>query len=141
MRSTTTFSVNFFVRKSKSSKNEGGLYCRITLNSNSLELSLKRKVPLDIWDNSRTKLKGSSAIAKVLNRYIQETRTEIYNVYEELRKSRGHFTVKSIKAKYLNEEPDRMTLLQAFDYHNRNMTANFAPGVYSRSIDPLVLAS
>jgi len=128
MRSSTTFSVNFFVRKSKSSKNEGGLYCRITLNSNSLELSLKRKVPLDIWDNSRTKLKGSSAIAKVLNRYIQETRTEIYNVYEELRKSRGHFTINSIKAKYLNEESDRMTLLQAFDYHNKNMTANFAPG-------------
>ena len=128
MRSTTTFSTIFFIRKLKASETEGALYCRITYNTQPLEFSLKRRIPISLWNAKRNNLKGNSPKARSLNTFIQETRTEIYNVYEELRKSRGHFTVNSIKAKYLNEEPDRMTLLQAFDYHNRNMTANFAPG-------------
>jgi len=128
MRSTTTFSTIFFIRKLKASKTEGGLYCRITFNSQPLEFSLKRRAPIALRDAKPNKLKGNSPQARILNGFIQETRTEIYNVYEELRKSRGHFTVSSIKAKYLNEEPDQMTLLKAFEYHNEKMTANFAPG-------------
>lgn len=59
MRSTTTFSTIFFARKLKASESEGGLYCRITFNTQPLEFSLKRRVPLNLWDTKRNKLKGT----------------------------------------------------------------------------------
>ena len=128
MRSTTTFSITFFTRKLKSSTTEGGLYCRITYNSRPIEISLKRRILIDLWDSNKNKLKGNSVPARVINQFIQETRTEIYSIYEEIRKSKKHVDVKAIKARYLNEEPKEMTLVKAFEYHNSKMVADFAPG-------------
>ena len=128
MRSTTTFSIIFFVRNLKTSEFEAGLYCRITYNTQPLEFSLKRRITLALWDAKRNKLKGSSIEARSVNHFIQDTRSEVYKVYEELRKAKGHFTVSDVKARYLNEDTDQMSLLDAFEYHNQKMTTDFAPG-------------
>ena len=53
MRSSNTFSILFFVKKHRLSDGKAPLYVRITVDGKRVDLSIKRKVNLDRWDESK----------------------------------------------------------------------------------------
>ncbi len=75
MRSSQTFSISFIIRKKKKQPEVALLYARITVNSKSLEISLKRTIPVDKWNQAGSKLIGSSSESRLINKKIDETKT------------------------------------------------------------------
>lgn len=51
MRSTNTFSILFLVNQKNKNDNQALLYARITVNGKRVNLSLKRKIDVSLWDS------------------------------------------------------------------------------------------
>ncbi len=75
METRATYSTAFIVRPSKGSKQELFIYCRITVNSQRAEFSIKRTVLESLWDNG--KVKGNNEAAKALNSYLTQLAANI----------------------------------------------------------------
>ncbi len=70
MKKQETFSVRFFVRKSRVTNEEfGPLFVRITINSSRIEISLGKSVATEIWHEKLQKCKGKSNEARLINDY------------------------------------------------------------------------
>ncbi len=119
MRTSQTFSISFFARKKKKQPELALLYVRITVNSQSLEISLKRTIPLTRWNQSAGKMLGTSMESQHINKKIDETKTLLYKAYDNLLKQDQVITAHLIKIRFLGTDQKHHTLTQLVEYHNR----------------------
>ena len=84
MRTSKTFSILFWVYSSRVKNNQTNLYVRISLDSQRVNISLKSKIPYDLWDASAQRVNGNSKEAREANNLITETRTKIFQNYQDL---------------------------------------------------------
>ena len=131
MKASTTFSVTFFPRKGRTASTKYLLYARITVNSQRVEFSLKRKVEIASWDKARGRAKGNTSSSKILNAKLQNTRAQIVEAYDSLLKDKKLITAESIKSRFLNQDSTGATLIQAFRYHENHCFVDLAPGTQS----------
>jgi len=59
MKTQNTFSILFWINASRAKNNEADLFARITVNQKRVNISLKRKVSIESWDKSKSRLKGT----------------------------------------------------------------------------------
>ena len=123
MRTSQTFSISFFIRKKKKQPDLALLYARVTVNSKSLEISLKRTVPVQKWNQSAGKLQGTGFESQQINRKIESTRAALYRGYDSLAKHDQIITAQLIKARFLGTDQQHQTLINLLDYHNQKMTS------------------
>jgi len=64
MKTNHSFSINFFLKKDKASKGNAPVYVRITVNSKFVDISLKRRVRMDAWEQESQKLNGADLESK-----------------------------------------------------------------------------
>jgi len=88
MRTTHTFGLQFIIRSNKNDQNSGIIYVRITIEGQRAEISLKKTLPISIWNNARGKVNGSSKDAKNLNTYLDDIRIKLSVCYRELQLKR-----------------------------------------------------
>lgn len=124
----TSFSVAIVSRKSRKNPENVDLHVRITYNGRRSEFSTNRTIPESIWNKKAGRAKGYTSQAKKLNTDLIKMRGDILDAYEELRSEQAVITPQLIKARYLNEDESNMTLLKAFEYHNREVCKTLAPG-------------
>jgi site-specific recombinase XerD len=123
MRTSQTFSISFFSRKKKKQQEVALLYARITVNGQSLEISLKRTVPVTKWNQLAGKMQGSSMESQHINKKIDEIRTLLYKAYDSLLKQDQFITAHRIKERFLGTDQQQHTLVYLLDYHNQNMSS------------------
>ncbi|RAJ17719.1 integrase-like protein, partial [Gelidibacter algens] len=70
MRTSKTFSIQFWMDTKKSKNGEGLIYARINVDQKRLSISLKRKLAMEQWDFKTKKHQGTSRTAKEFNRYL-----------------------------------------------------------------------
>ncbi|MDN3596794.1 site-specific integrase [Zunongwangia endophytica] len=128
MRSPKTFSILFWVYSSRVKNNLTNLYVRISLNNKRVNVSLKSKIPYDLWDASAQRLNGNSRLAKELNQLIDETRTKIFQNYQDLRFQNKEVTAELLKANFLGEGPKDKSLLDILEYHGQKIKGTLAKG-------------
>ena len=128
MRSTITFSISFFIKKHRVSAGKVPVYLRITVNRKRLDLSIKRKIELSIWDEGKGQAKGSRSEAKALNLYLEQVRHHLYDCYQQLEQERKLVTAEAIKNRYLGEDERGKTLKDLLEYHNEEMKSELAWG-------------
>ena len=128
MRSKNTFSISFFVKKHRISNGKVPVYVRLTINGKRLDISAKRKIPLDNWDEIRGIARGSKNEAKILNNYLEQVRHRLYDCAQELEKERKLLTAEAIKHRYLGSDDYGKTLKQLIEYHNEEMKDELAWG-------------
>ncbi|MCM4154410.1 Arm DNA-binding domain-containing protein [Gramella sp. AN32] len=58
MRNSVTFGIVFIPKSSKAKNGKVPLYARITLNGERIELSLQRRITLNLWDDRKSRLRG-----------------------------------------------------------------------------------
>ncbi|MBC7399428.1 MAG: site-specific integrase, partial [Mucilaginibacter sp.] len=56
MKTTNSFSHNFFLKKDKASKGNAPLYVRVTVNRKFVDISLKRRIKISSWNHELQKL-------------------------------------------------------------------------------------
>lgn len=128
MRTSKTFSIRFWVNPKKAQNNSALLYARITVNQQRVEISLKRKVSVDLWDGKNKRVLGHSSEAKQINQYLEETRILLFQIFQDLKFQGELITAKKIKTKFLGEDESSKTLLELIDYHSKKIENTHAAG-------------
>ena len=128
MKRLTTFSILFWINQSRVKNNYVSIYARITVNSKRVNISLQRKVLLCDWDASSGKVRGTKKEARILNRYIDQVRSRIFEAYEQLNYENKLITAQAIKARFLGEDDKHYSLLTLIDYHNTQMSESLRFG-------------
>ncbi|MDX2191284.1 MAG: site-specific integrase [Bacteroidota bacterium] len=123
MKTNHTFSVLFWVNKSKINNGAVPIYARITVNGKRAELSLKRSIAPEKWNAKAEIAKGNSEESRILNSYIALVRGNIEKHYNQMVSSDEHITAETIKNRYTGLYEKKKTILEAFDYHNKMMEA------------------
>jgi hypothetical protein len=122
MKVAETFSVDFIIRRSKTTSTEALVYARVCVNGKRKEISLKESIPYSSWDSAREVMKGSGERTKSLNKYIQNVKNKLTNIYRDLKDSKVKVSAQTIKDYYLQQgefAPKRNTLISLIDYHNK----------------------
>ncbi|WP_273276187.1 site-specific integrase [Maribacter polysiphoniae] len=127
MRSTTTFSILFWVYNQRADKNNlSNLYVRITVNGQKVNISLNQKVNISSWNSKRQKAKGNGKTSRVLNYYLDEVKAELVQCYRDLKQDNRVLTPQLIKARYLGEDKKVHSLIDLFNYHNETQSHKLA---------------
>ena len=121
MRTNQTFAISFFTRKKKNQPEAAILYARITVNGKSLEISLKRTVPFNKWDQAAGKMLGNSQESYQINKKIGETRSLLHQAYDNLFKEDKIITAHLIKTRFLGTDREHHSLNDLLIYHNTKM--------------------
>ncbi|WP_111308324.1 Arm DNA-binding domain-containing protein [Confluentibacter sediminis] len=85
MRNTNTFSILFWTDKKNMRGGQALLYARITVDGKRVNLSLKRKIDISIWDATKKSAKGTSSEARQINLYLDQTHTQLFQCYQDLK--------------------------------------------------------
>jgi len=129
MKTTNSFRVLFFLKKDKAHNGLAPLYVRITVNKKFVDISLKRRIKENSWNNRLQKISGIENDAKEIQEKIRQMRTEINSAYDDLRFCKEVVTAEAIKAKIegMGEE-EQITLLFLINYHNTEIAKLLEPG-------------
>ncbi|WP_366521588.1 Arm DNA-binding domain-containing protein [uncultured Polaribacter sp.] len=77
MKTSTTFSILFWLKQSKAKNGEAPLYVRITVNGQRAEISLKRKIKITNWSAIKNRVKGTNQEARTINEYLNQVQKGI----------------------------------------------------------------
>ena len=120
MKSTSTLGILFFIRKERASDDKhAAIYLRITVNGKRAELSIKRQVEINKWNNAGGSVKGNSEESKQLNEYLSLWRNKVYKAQKDLLDDSVLVTSEAIKNLILGKTEKHKTLVEVFEYHNK----------------------
>lgn len=128
MKTSTTFSILFWLKLSKASNGKAPLYARITVNGQRAEISLKRKVTIEQWCPVKSRMKGTKEESRAINSFLDQVSSEIYQANNELKSEEKFITAGTIKARYLKEDQQNFTINDIIVYHNEDMLGNLKKG-------------
>ncbi len=128
MRTDSTLGVSFFTRKKRNDPSKLDIYVRITVNKERADLSIKRDISVCNWDIFRCRAKEIDQNHILLNTYLDDVYAEVLNAHRQLHSERKLITAKAIKLRYLGEDEERVTLMHAVTYHNKNVNQALKPG-------------
>lgn len=128
MKTSTTFSILFWLKLSKASNGKSPLYARITVNGQRAEISLKRKVTIEQWCPVKSRMKGTKEESRAVNSFLDQVSSEIYQANNELKSEEKFITAHTIKARFLKEDQQNFTINDIIAYHNEDMLGKLKPG-------------
>ena len=119
MNNKNSFSTAFLIRTSKAKEGQAPVYCRITVNSQRAEFSIKRSVQVNLWNSGQ--IKGNSEESRTLKSYIKQVEAQIFGHYREMLAGNEHITAEALKNAYLGLKSDQHSLLELIEYHNTQL--------------------
>ncbi len=126
MKSQNTFGIQFITRQIKTDK--ALIYVRITVDSQRVEISLKRYIhPLE-WNAAKGQARGSRKEMAQLNTYLEQIRSRLTECYQELQLKKKLITARGIKSLFLGSDDSQYTLTKLVTYHNETMKTVLATG-------------
>jgi len=129
MRSSNTFGIQFVIRLPKQQKNnQATVFARISVNGRRCEISLKKKVNPQNWDEAKGKARGTKDEIRKLNEYIERVRTLIADGYHELVQQKKVVTVDAVKSLFIGADDNEITLIKLGEYHSTEMKDKLADG-------------
>ena len=113
--SRSTFSVLFYVNRSKEKNGVVPVMGRVTINCTQSQFSCKKSIPLDLWDAKGNCAKGRSKEALQLNRELDNIKAQIIKHYQRLSDREAFVTAEMVRNAYQGFGSEYETLLKAFD--------------------------
>lgn len=121
MTSSQTFYILFWINTSRAKNDLAEIYARIVVNRQRANISLKTKVNPEHWDKTKGRLRTKDKGSLQVNGFIEQTRTQIFQCYMDLKASGNTFTAQSLKARFLGEDKDRASMRELIDYQHEKM--------------------
>ncbi len=128
MPNYTTFSVLFFVRKHHNDTKKLFIYARVTVDGKRSEISLKRSVPVNHWDVSKGRARGTAPKARMMNQYLDQIYTKFLDCHKQLSSENKVVTAQNIKARFYGNDEHQKSLVELMSYHNSHMKNVLKPG-------------
>ena len=121
MKTSSSFSILFWVNLSRTKNSKASLYARITVNGKRAAISLNRKVLITAWDSDRNRSKGTGQKSRILNTYLDETYNQLFQAYQDLKSEKKRITARAIKARFLGLDVINRSVMDIISYHNEDM--------------------
>lgn len=126
---TTTFGVLFYLKTQKTSMQGKAPICaRVTVNGKRTEISVKRSVNANEWDERKGMAKGSRKETVELNMFLNQFKAKIINTYQQMLLNDVAIDGPAIRDKVLGTDHLAPTLLSLIEYHNEQQEIKLAPG-------------
>ena len=121
MKTNQTFSILFWLSKSKIRNGKAPIYCRISINGRRTEIASKRLIEPEKWNSSTGAVRGNSEEARTINTFLSAMKTEILNHYNLLQSNGEIITSDKIKNSLLGVKEEQKTILGVIKIHNDKM--------------------
>ncbi len=128
MKNAHTFSILFWLKLANTKNGKAPLYARITVNGKRAELSLKRKILVSNWDASKNRLKGLSNETRLINNFLEQIHSKLFESYQKLKTENKLVSSNKIKAMFLGTNEKHHSLADIIDYHNQHMKSTLRWG-------------
>lgn len=120
-----TFSINYWLYRSKAKNGKAPIYCRITMNGQRIEISVKRSIEPSKWMAGAGIVKGTSVEARTINTYLDTIKADLYKKYNQLLILGNPIYLEDVKNSFLGlKKEDKKGLIEVFTYHNDQMKAS-----------------
>lgn len=86
-----------------------------------MNISLKRKVDVNLWDSKKQRLNGKCPKTKELNLFLDQEYSRLFQCYQELKIEGKVLSPESIKSKFFGETDHLFSLEDIFKYHNDHL--------------------
>ncbi|WP_409449825.1 phage integrase SAM-like domain and Arm DNA-binding domain-containing protein [Chryseobacterium sp.] len=131
-----TYSLLFYLKKSKGNRETSAIYIRLTVAGKRKEFSTGKTIKNKEWNKKACKVIGSSSNSKSINLFLESVRTRIFDAYTSLFNSGKTITSESIKNRFLGTDVINKTLVEVFTEHNNHIEAlignGYAKGTWER---------
>ena len=133
-----TFSILFFMHRSKTNKKEEHpIYCRLTVQGKSSEFSTQIWVLDEKWNPKSARVLGAKEAAKSANYSLDTIRVNLLNVRADLFSRGKEITAKNVVNLHLGKSDKKYTLLEIHEYYNEQhvkklVGRDYAQGTYER---------
>ncbi|MFD2599094.1 site-specific integrase [Sphingobacterium corticis] len=129
----TNFNVLFFLKKPKNYQSQSlcFIYWRITLGGKRWERPTGKKTAAENWNVHAGRIFGKTQQVKTINAFLENLRTKLYSVYDELRMEGSNLDILALKHRYLGIKEAEYTILDAVKMHNEKMQALVENGEYA----------
>jgi len=128
MKTSSTFSILIWINASRAKNDEAEIFARITVNQKRANISLKRKININSWNKSNSRAKGNSQNARLLNQYLDNVKSRLVQIHQDLINKDKLITAKLIKSIYLGEGENSKSLNDLIEYHSSKIEGTFAAG-------------
>ncbi|TRX70397.1 site-specific integrase [Carboxylicivirga sp. M1479] len=112
-----TFAILFFYRSKRKSKTSGTIYIRITANGLRSDFTSNLKTLKSEWDPKKGHFKGSSIKAKTNNFMLEQIKTKLMCIYQEIRLEEDFILPAMIQRKFMGTDDKQHSLLSLIAYH------------------------
>lgn len=126
---TTTFGVLFYLKTQKTSlQGKAPICARVTVNGKRTEISIKRSVSINEWDERKGIAKGARKEIIELNMYLNQFKAKIINTYQQMVLTDAAIDGPAIRDKVLGTDHLAPTLVSLMKYHNEQQLHKLASG-------------
>ncbi len=122
MQNSQTFSILFWINASRAKNNFAEIYVRITVNQRRVNISLKRKTDIDLWDKIKSRVKGRGELTRLTNDYLDQIQIKLFQCYQDLKNEDRIITAKIIKSRFLGTDKKLYSVQDLISYHNDIVT-------------------
>ena len=132
-----TFSILFYLQRNKVTKDgKAPIYLRITVNGKRSQISIKRKISINKWNNEAGTVIGTTLEVKELNRYLNSLEHRVFKIQQKLLDDNRKITALLIKNIFTGKDENQKMLLKIFQDHNNQVEKlvgkDFAPRTLER---------
>ena len=121
MQSKQTFSILFWIEKSRINNGEASLYARITVSGKRAEIATHRKVPVHGWNSEAQILSSKTPGAKELNNYLAIVKAKLLNCQSKLEARGMAITPESLKKEYSGVVERPRMFIEIVQQHNNDI--------------------
>lgn len=120
---TQTFTILFWINKSRTKNGKAPLYARITINGKRAAIAVNREASILEWDARAQMVDSKAKGAKDINNHLALVKSKLLNSFGKLEIRGVPITAEAVKNEYngtIPEERPRM-LLQIIEQHNKDV--------------------
>lgn len=122
MSAISKLQISYLIRTSKTQKEKAAVFCRLTIDHNRVEISLKKSINPKIWlASGNGRAKGNSEEARVINLAIEQLNAKINYHYNQMQLTGEKITAAKIKNQIIGVVEKKHTIIGTFKYHNQKM--------------------
>ena len=142
MNTFSTLNISFLIRKNRSNKQgEAPIYMRISVDVERVEIATGRYINLQNWNSKLNKAFPKKKGGIQINQFLDALKNAIYEHHTEMVKNGEFISAKKLKARFLGVDEDKKTLLQVFEYHNKQISEligiTYSPATVQRYVTTL----
>ncbi len=118
--SKNNITILIVIIKSKINRNgRAPLYIRVSQNYQRKTISTGYNVDPKKWDKAKMKVKGNDEEANAINEYLQQTKSKLVSLYNDMLKQ-GDFHLDKLVDRFFGRDYSPMTLMELVKYHNED---------------------